>query len=267
LAGNIADDAADLAEAVINKGKDLAEDTAETVVRVGGELFDKGKDLVEDTAETVVRVGGEIIDKGVDLATDFAESAKDRVEDIGEAAGRVGEKLADAGSKIGEAIIDVAETLFEEASDVAASAAETTAEQALTAGSSAIDKTIVADPRTEKIREAAEELKSRYDEKDDKFELPEELPPSFAEKLGIKLDDASVSVQGLEKAFGQPQPQPIFEPPHLAKGAEFGGGFTDPPRDPDAITSAHVEADLHAPLHKGFDHLDAVQVHFDAHHG
>ena len=64
LVGAIGDSTADFAEDVINKGKDLAEDTAETVVREGGKLIDAGIDLAGDAADFLGRTGLEIAEKG-----------------------------------------------------------------------------------------------------------------------------------------------------------------------------------------------------------
>jgi hypothetical protein len=257
LVGEVGDKGGDFAEAVVNKGKDLVEDSVDFVTRVGSDLVEKGQDIAEETADFVGRVGTGIIDKG----TDF-------LADVGSAAENVGEKVADAGVKIGGAVGEVGSTLLEAGGEILKSlvdastavanvtAGENAAEQSLSVNdiveslrssskfdeglsSEAIkvrleaigdikDKATAEDSATERFKEAAEDFKARQSEDDnDKPELAEELPPSFALKLGIPLDDGlGLSFKNLDDVFSQTRQ----EGPLLGKGVEFGFGFTDPPR-------------------------------------
>lgn len=257
VAGDVGDEGGDLAEAVVNKGKDLLEDSVDSASRVGTDIVEAGQDVADKAADFVGRVGASIIDKGTDFVADVGSATEKAGGKLAEAGAKIGDAVVEVGSTLLEAGNEILESLVGSSTAVAnVTAGGNTAQQSLSvtdiidavrsaskfdgdltsertasrleAIGKIKDKTPAEDPATEKLEKAAEDFKARQSgEEDDKPEFAKELPPSFAQKLGIALDDGpGLSFKGLDDVF-RPTRQ---EGPLLGKGVEFGFGFTDPPR-------------------------------------
>ncbi len=191
--GRVADDIISTGGTLIGAGAKVVGDGIADIGAKAGERFDLVGDRAEDLINGTIRGAGDLIEGAGDAANSVVKEAGKAVDGIVDFAGEVTEKVTDAtlilSEKIGEkvqggkdAFLDFLDDTskgfkegFEEGSGSDLDAGVSTASLGLTAK----DVKVSA-----QLSSSIEEFKDRLDDGSvAKFELPEELPPSFFDKL------------------------------------------------------------------------------------